>query len=127
MRTTRFTIPAENAPGLTFRNPGSLSLEASVNEVGLIHRLVQVRSQYAVILALAGLHRQARAEIQRLTPYIDGLTDEQCFEVASQANYIEHLDQQANRARTVKIFGNVGRNETCPCGSGRKYKKCHGA
>jgi len=21
----------------------------------------------------------------------------------------------------------VGRNEPCPCGSGRKYKHCHGA
>jgi preprotein translocase subunit SecA len=21
----------------------------------------------------------------------------------------------------------VGRNDPCPCGSGRKYKKCHGA
>ena len=21
----------------------------------------------------------------------------------------------------------VGRNETCPCGSGKKYKKCHGS
>jgi preprotein translocase subunit SecA len=20
----------------------------------------------------------------------------------------------------------VGRNEACPCGSGKKYKKCHG-
>jgi len=68
-----------------------------VNQVGLIHRMVQVRSQYAVILALAGQHQQARAEIQRLIPYVDGLTDEQCFEVARQANYIEHLDQQANQ------------------------------
>jgi preprotein translocase subunit SecA len=24
-------------------------------------------------------------------------------------------------------FKNVGRNEPCPCGSGKKYKKCHGA
>jgi preprotein translocase subunit SecA len=24
-------------------------------------------------------------------------------------------------------FENVGRNEPCPCGSGKKYKKCHGA
>ncbi len=23
-------------------------------------------------------------------------------------------------------WGNVGRNEPCPCGSGKKYKKCHG-
>lgn len=24
-------------------------------------------------------------------------------------------------------FANVGRNDPCPCGSGKKYKKCHGA
>ena len=23
-------------------------------------------------------------------------------------------------------FANVGRNDMCPCGSGRKYKRCHG-
>ena len=22
--------------------------------------------------------------------------------------------------------GKIGRNEQCPCGSGRKYKRCHG-
>lgn len=34
------------------------------------------------------------------------------------------------RAGIVEGFGampTVGRNEPCPCGSGRKYKKCHGA
>ena len=25
------------------------------------------------------------------------------------------------------IFANVGRNDPCPCGSGKKFKKCHGA
>jgi preprotein translocase subunit SecA len=24
-------------------------------------------------------------------------------------------------------FENVGRNDPCPCGSGKKFKKCHGA
>ncbi|HEY0775513.1 MAG TPA: SEC-C metal-binding domain-containing protein [Nocardioidaceae bacterium] len=24
-------------------------------------------------------------------------------------------------------FAGVGRNDECPCGSGKKYKKCHGA
>jgi preprotein translocase subunit SecA len=29
---------------------------------------------------------------------------------------------------TVKSAGpKVGRNDPCPCGSGKKYKKCHGA
>ena len=25
------------------------------------------------------------------------------------------------------IYANVGRNDPCPCGSGKKFKKCHGA
>ncbi|MEX5438627.1 SEC-C metal-binding domain-containing protein [Acinetobacter indicus] len=26
--------------------------------------------------------------------------------------------------KKVKISTKIGRNETCPCGSGNKYKKC---
>ncbi len=26
-----------------------------------------------------------------------------------------------------EVSGKVGRNEPCPCGSGKKYKRCHGA
>jgi hypothetical protein len=30
--------------------------------------------------------------------------------------------------KTVRNDGpKVGRNDPCPCGSGKKYKKCHGA
>jgi preprotein translocase subunit SecA len=30
--------------------------------------------------------------------------------------------------KTVRHEGpKVGRNDPCPCGSGKKYKKCHGA
>ncbi|MBN2566267.1 MAG: SEC-C domain-containing protein, partial [Candidatus Eisenbacteria bacterium] len=25
------------------------------------------------------------------------------------------------------VVEKVGRNDPCPCGSGKKYKKCHGA
>jgi preprotein translocase subunit SecA len=28
--------------------------------------------------------------------------------------------------RDPTSWGKVGRNETCPCGSGKKYKHCHG-
>ncbi len=39
--------------------------------------------------------------------------------------------QQAPEATAVKTIRNtqpkVGRNDPCPCGSGKKYKKCHGA
>jgi preprotein translocase subunit SecA len=26
----------------------------------------------------------------------------------------------------ASTWGRVGRNEPCPCGSGKKYKHCHG-
>ncbi len=29
--------------------------------------------------------------------------------------------------RQVKVGDKIGRNDPCPCGSGKKYKKCHGA
>jgi preprotein translocase subunit SecA len=39
--------------------------------------------------------------------------------------------QNRNQALDVKPSAlsspNIGRNDPCPCGSGKKYKKCHGA
>jgi preprotein translocase subunit SecA len=33
---------------------------------------------------------------------------------------------EQRRGANADPFANVGRNDTCPCGSGRKYKRCHG-
>ncbi|MDJ0954510.1 MAG: preprotein translocase subunit SecA [Acidimicrobiia bacterium] len=30
------------------------------------------------------------------------------------------------KRRTVRVKDKIGRNEPCPCGSGKKYKQCHG-
>jgi preprotein translocase subunit SecA len=35
--------------------------------------------------------------------------------------------QQSSSARGPVQSDKVGRNDPCPCGSGKKYKKCHGA
>jgi tetratricopeptide (TPR) repeat protein len=98
-----------------------------VKEAGLVNRLVQVRSQYAVILALCGQHDDANTEMRRLGPYFEGLTGEQRQEVEGQSNYIAQLAYDSSKPSIRNIFGKVGRNERCPCGSGLKYKKCHGA
>jgi len=38
-----------------------------------------------------------------------------------------HSDtQQQSVTQPVKVEKKVGRNEPCPCGSGKKYKQCHG-
>lgn len=33
---------------------------------------------------------------------------------------------RGDASQTVKRDGHVGRNDPCPCGSGKKFKKCHG-
>jgi preprotein translocase subunit SecA len=35
--------------------------------------------------------------------------------------------QPRRNPRDPSTWGKVGRNEACPCGSGKKYKQCHGA
>ena len=52
--------------------------------------------------------------------------------VASQTTASSSMGNAQPAPRTVvkdkdDPYANVGRNDPCPCGSGKKYKKCHGA
>jgi hypothetical protein len=38
-----------------------------------------------------------------------------------------HDDDRAPEEPYVRETPKVGRNDSCPCGSGRKFKKCHGS
>ncbi len=44
--------------------------------------------------------------------------DEETFDEEAE------FDDSDPEAPHVNLFRNVGRNDPCPCGSGRKYKKC---
>jgi preprotein translocase subunit SecA len=45
-----------------------------------------------------------------------------------QASMVESLGDRPQKKEPVKRSDKkVGRNDPCPCGSGKKYKKCHGA
>jgi preprotein translocase subunit SecA len=35
--------------------------------------------------------------------------------------------QEVRKTEPVRVGDKIGRNDPCPCGSGKKYKKCHGA
>jgi preprotein translocase subunit SecA len=51
---------------------------------------------------------------------------------ASEAIVSQNNNNQNNQERPketlvpVRAEQKVGRNDDCPCGSGKKYKKCHG-
>ena len=40
---------------------------------------------------------------------------------------LEPTPAEERDANNPESWGRVGRNELCPCGSGKKYKHCHGA
>jgi SWIM/SEC-C metal-binding protein len=40
---------------------------------------------------------------------------------------VSDLDKLLNPPRPVAVEKTPGRNDPCPCGSGKKYKQCHGA
>ncbi|MCH8027917.1 MAG: preprotein translocase subunit SecA [candidate division Zixibacteria bacterium] len=47
--------------------------------------------------------------------------------VATQANPMAEASQAGREARTFRREQpKIGRNDPCPCGSGKKFKKCHG-
>lgn len=45
--------------------------------------------------------------------------------VAEESKLITN-DRESNGQKTVKNTDKVKRNDACPCGSGKKYKNCHG-
>ncbi len=84
--------------------------------VGNIVRLQLVRQETAQEIEAKRLALQRKA-MQRITE--------------SHADAAEAGDGEAKpRAKqetVVRTQPKVGRNDPCPCGSGKKYKKCHGA
>jgi uncharacterized protein len=69
-----------------------------------------------------------QAELQLRYPGQDlsreELVDEACMAVQDLRCYwVDHAPRPATR----RVEAAPGRNDPCPCGSGRKYKKCHGA
>ena len=61
---------------------------------------------------------------QQLLQIIDANIAENIFKTSAQK---ATSSQGAGEPRPNETFGReVGRNDLCPCGSGKKYKKCHG-
>ena len=107
----------------------------AVVEAKALERILGVRSQYAVVLGYCGEYDAADAELDVLEAYRPGLSPNQCAEIDNQRGLVAELRRQGVRPGMVNATpaylrrgkqSKVGRNELCPCGSGRKFKKCHG-
>ena len=83
--------------------------------VGNIVRLQLVRQETAEEIEAKRLAMQRRA-MQRITE-----------SHADAADAGDGAKPRAKQETVVRTQPKVGRNDPCPCGSGKKYKKCHGA
>jgi uncharacterized protein len=91
----------------------------------------------AVMTALARLYRHLPAETDEERELVETLEREQPLAtldeaiddlVAAVADLYELTEDLRYHVDTVRReTPKVGRNDPCPCGSGRKYKQCHGA
>lgn len=86
------------------------------------------------------LLNSVRGEVTRLLVTVQIRSEEQIEQVAEEHPAVENVqyhhadyDEALASAATAKpqplenALPKVGRNDPCPCGSGKKYKHCHGA
>lgn len=68
------------------------------------------------------------AEIEEIKKQQQALLEQQleAHRKAQEANAQTSSAQQAPAARPQRGMMKVGRNDPCPCGSGKKFKSCHG-
>lgn len=114
---------------------------------GLASRVLETRAVYAVVLAYCGDHQAAAEEVARLRPFEEAMVPGHRQAFQDQKRLIERVrlfggprqrevqipaslqalfDRRRGSPRAIEPRRKVGRNELCPCGSGKKYKQCHG-
>jgi preprotein translocase subunit SecA len=75
-----------------------------------------------LVAAHVAQQREAQQSVVDLTRNIQRKKDRELAELQFSGG-----DGAGSQSKTVTKTAKVGRNELCPCGSGKKYKKCHGA
>lgn len=119
----------------------------TLQSIGLVSYVLPVRALYAVVLAYCGDHEAAANEVARLLPYEAAMAPGDRAAFQDQKQIISNVrrfggppqrrvsipaplqalfDQHRGASGTAEPRMKIGRNERCPCGSGRKYKHCHG-
>ncbi len=68
----------------------------------------------------------AQAPDQQRQDYSKYRTQKDNMENAAQRAAAGHDTRAQQKSEPIRVEKKVGRNDPCPCGSGKKYKNCHG-
>jgi preprotein translocase subunit SecA len=101
--------------------------------------LTEIRESVARIISFAQFQIQEQAPLPAMpdifTTHIDPLTGEDDSSdidagsglVTTRIPPLQHIPQDTDMGSDPSVWGeNISRNAPCPCGSGQKYKHCHG-
>ncbi|MCG6405683.1 preprotein translocase subunit SecA [Vibrio fluvialis] len=79
-----------------------------------------------VITILSKVRVQQQEEVERMEAQRRAQAEEAARHAQAQHAHADGSPEQDDHQPMVREERKVGRNEPCPCGSGKKYKQCHG-
>ncbi|EGQ8313332.1 preprotein translocase subunit SecA [Vibrio cholerae] len=79
-----------------------------------------------VITVLSKVRVQQQEEVERMEAQRRAQAEEAARHAQAQHVSADAAEQDESNQPMVRDERKVGRNEPCPCGSGKKYKQCHG-
>jgi preprotein translocase subunit SecA len=103
-----------------------LNMMAKVSSTVLVQLFeVQIQRQDEIAALEAEAHRRHEAELEQAIARHPG--EDSDDQVAALAQMQRIAAGGGPSPAPAKAAPRIGRNDTCPCGSGLKFKKCHGA
>jgi preprotein translocase subunit SecA len=93
-------------------------------EAFILFEDMRIRVKSAIISQLFSVELLTQDEIEQLRKEQEVKLKEQ-MDAHKRAMALED-SQNANKKPVRRSLKKVGRNDACPCGSGKKYKHCHG-
>ena len=63
---------------------------------------------------------------QMQTPKLQTFSSDNVSTTGGQNPVYNSTEEEAPKPQPIRVEKTVGRNDPCPCGSGKKYKNCHG-
>ncbi len=120
---------AQKDPILDYQNESyrlfeSMFLQVKQEYFEKIHR-VRMASHEASMLSPEEEEERQREELERRMVEEQKMREERARKLQFVGGSSEPAAQKPSTVK--REVDKVGRNDPCPCGSGKKYKKCHGA
>ncbi len=112
-------------PLLIFKLESAKVWDAMINEMYNRITSILTRAQIPEVQQVQEAAPEQRTQRQQYTESKQDMNEEQLVDKSQQA--AAQQDTRAQQPRTPIIKDKLpGRNDPCPCGSGKKFKNCHG-